>query len=147
MQASYLFNSSLERVYYQNFLRCFNFILTPGIKSLVKFINFGILEIIMAKTYLSSDFKLNGNIKSQGDIEIDGQIKGKVVGNSVSVLASGTVDGSISGTSVSVDGKANGVISASDLAVASSGTVMADVTYETLSTDKGAKLQRNLKVK
>ena len=42
----------------------------------------------MAKTYLSSDFKLNGNIKSQGDIEIDGQIKGKVVGNSVSVLES-----------------------------------------------------------
>ena len=40
----------------------------------------------MAKTYLSSDFKLNGNIKSQGDIEIDGQIKGKVVGNSVSVF-------------------------------------------------------------
>ena len=62
----------------------------------------------MAKTYLSSDFKLNGNIKSQGDIEIDGQIKGKVVGNSVSVLASGSVDGSITGTSVSVDGKANG---------------------------------------
>ena len=47
----------------------------------------------MAKTYLSSDFKLNGNIKSQGDIEIDGQIKGKVVGNSVSVLSSGSVDG------------------------------------------------------
>jgi cytoskeletal protein CcmA (bactofilin family) len=101
----------------------------------------------MAKTYLSSDFKLNGNIKSQGDIEIDGQIKGKVIGNSVSVLASGSVDGSISGTSISIDGKANGVISASDLAVASSGTVMADITYETLSTDKGAKLQGNLKVK
>jgi len=60
----------------------------------------------MAKTYLSSDFKLNGNIKSQGDIEIDGQIKGKVVGNSVSVLSSGGVDGSITGTSVSIDGKA-----------------------------------------
>ena len=87
----------------------------------------------MAKTYLSSDFKLNGNIKSQGDIEIDGQIKGKVVGNSVSVLASGTVDGSITGTSVSVDGKANGVISASDLSIASSGTVMR-CYYETLST-------------
>ena len=62
-------------------------------------------------------------------------------------LASGSVDGSITGASVSVDGKANGVISASDLAVASSGTVMADVTYETLSTEKGAKLQGNLKVK
>ena len=101
----------------------------------------------MAKTYLSSDFKLNGNIKSQSDIEIDGQIKGKVAGNSVSVLASGSVDGSITGTSVSIDGKANGVITASDLAVASSGTVMADVTYDTLATDKGAKLQGNLKVK
>ena len=107
----------------------------------------GLLEKIMAKTYLSSDFKLNGNIKSQGDIEIDGQIKGKVVGNSVSVLDSGSVDGSISGTSVSIDGKATGVISASDLAVASSGSIMADITYETLSTDKGAKLQGNLKVK
>ena len=62
-------------------------------------------------------------------------------------LSSGSVDGSITGTSVSIDGKANGVISAADLSVASSGTVMADVTYETLSTDKGAKLQGNLKVK
>ncbi len=105
------------------------------------------VEITMAKTYLSSDFKLNGNIKSQGDIEIDGQIKGKVVGNSVSVLASGNVDGSINGKSVSIDGRANGIISATDLAVASSGVVMADVTYDTLSTDKGAKLQGNLKVK
>jgi len=43
--------------------------------------------------------------------------------------------------------KPNGVISAADLSVASSGTVMADVTYETLSTDKGAKLQGNLKIK
>ena len=107
----------------------------------------GLMERIMAKTYLSSDFKLNGNIKSQGDIEIDGQIKGKVVGNSVSVLAAGSVDGSISGTSVSIDGKANGLISASEVAVASSGTIMADITYETLSTEKGAKLQGNLKVK
>ena len=49
--------------------------------------------------------------------------------------------------SLSVDGKANGVISASALAVASSGTVMADITYETVSTDKCAKLQGNLKVK
>ena len=105
------------------------------------------VEITMAKTYLSSDFKLNGNIKSQGDIEIDGQIKGKVVGNSVSVLSSGNVDGSINGKSVSIDGRANGIISATDLAVASSGVVMADVTYDTLSTDKGAKLQGNLKVK
>ena len=71
----------------------------------------------------------------------------QLAGNSVSVLASGSVDGSITGTSVSVDGKAHGVISASDLSLASSGTVMADVTYETLSTDKGAKLQGNLKVK
>ena len=39
----------------------------------------------------------------------------------------------------------NGIVK--DLSVASSGTVMADVTYETLSTDKGAKLQGNLKVK
>ena len=40
----------------------------------------------MAKTYLSSDFKLNGNIKSQGDIEIDGQIKGKVVGDNLGIV-------------------------------------------------------------
>ena len=105
------------------------------------------VERVMAKTYLSSDFKLNGNIKSQGDIEIDGQIKGKVIGNSVSILSSGNVDGSITGSSVSIEGKANGVISASDLAIASSGTVLADVTYDTLATDKGAKLQGNLKVK
>ncbi|MGB1720185.1 MAG: polymer-forming cytoskeletal protein [Paracoccaceae bacterium] len=47
----------------------------------------------MAKTYLSSDFKLEGDIKSQGDIEIDGAVKGQVAAKSVNVLGSGSVDG------------------------------------------------------
>ncbi len=42
---------------------------------------------------------VEGDISSQSDIEVDGKVKGNLSGEAISILSSGSVDGSISGTS------------------------------------------------
>ena len=68
-------------------------------------------------------------------------------GEAISILSSGSVDGSISCTSVNVDGNVSGKISVQDLAVNSTGKVSADVTYQSIATQKGARIDGKLKSK
>ena len=60
---------------------------------------------------------VEGDISSQGDIEVDGKVKGNLSGEEISVLSSGSVDGSISGTSINIDGNVSGKISVQDLSL------------------------------
>ena len=90
---------------------------------------------------------VEGDISSQGDIEVDGKVKGNLSGEEISVLSSGSVDGSISCTSINIDGNVSGKISVQDLAVNSTGKVSADVTYQSIATQKGARIDGKLKSK
>ena len=101
----------------------------------------------MSKTFISSDMSVEGDISSQSDIEVDGKVTGNLSGEVISILSSGSVDGSISCTSVNVDGNVSGKISVQDLAVNSTGKVSADVTYQSIATQKGARIDGKLKSK
>jgi cytoskeletal protein CcmA (bactofilin family) len=101
----------------------------------------------MAKTFLSSDVKIDGQLKSNGDIEIDGEVKGQIQANAIKVLNSGKVHGTLTCDTLTVDGEVSGTVGANDLSISSTGIVLADVQYATLTTAKGAKLQGQIKVK
>ena len=101
----------------------------------------------MAKTYLSSDLKLEGDIKSPVDIEIDGAVKGKVAAKSVNVLGLGSVDVSVSSDSLAGEGMVCGSVNTNDLSIAATGKIKADVVYQSIATAKGAKVEGTLKTK
>jgi cytoskeletal protein CcmA (bactofilin family) len=101
----------------------------------------------MAKSFFSSDITIDGEIRSKGDIEIDGSVKGKVQAAAISVLGAGRLEGTVECTNLSIDGELQGAVSATDVTVASTGVVVADISYNTISTSKGAKIQGQLKVR
>jgi cytoskeletal protein CcmA (bactofilin family) len=101
----------------------------------------------MAKSFFSSDITIDGEIRSKGDIEIDGSVKGKVQAAAISVLGAGRLEGNVECTNLSIDGELQGAVSATDVTVASTGVVVADISYNTISTSKGAKIQGQLKVR
>jgi len=95
----------------------------------------------MTKSVIEEDLIIEGNIASKdGDIEVKGQVKGDVTGESVSVHTHGNVTGAIKAASVRIQGRHTGQIECTELALEKTAEVKADVKAQTLSSEKGARL-------
>jgi cytoskeletal protein CcmA (bactofilin family) len=91
----------------------------------------------MAST-ISAELKVVGELTSDGDIEIDGRVEGKVNGRAVTVGPRGHVNGAILAESVRIKGAIEGEIGAMSVALEASAVVKANITYRSLSVDGGA---------
>ncbi len=104
-------------------------------------------EAKVAKSFLSEDLVIDGNINSKGDLEIKGSVTGDINAGSISVLELGKVQGAVKGQDITVNGSVTGKIEAEDLTLSSSANVSADVTYGRLATEKGAQITGKLALK
>jgi cytoskeletal protein CcmA (bactofilin family) len=91
----------------------------------------------MAST-ISAELKIVGDLTSDGDIEIDGRVEGKINGRTVTVGPRGHVHGAILAQSVRIKGAIEGEIGAMNVAFEASAVVKANITYKQLSVDEGA---------
>ena len=73
----------------------------------------------MAKSFLSEDLVIDGNINSKGDLEIKGSVTGDINAGSISVLELGKVQGAVKGQDITVNGSVTGKIEAEDLTLSS----------------------------
>ena len=99
------------------------------------------------KSFLSEDLVIDGNIKSEGDLEIKGTVNGDISAGAISVLDLGKVKGAIKGQDVTVNGSVIGNIKAEDVTVAATANIAADIEYARIATEKGAKITGKLSVK
>lgn len=90
---------------------------------------------------ISADLKITGNLKSNGDIQIDGRIEGDVDSKSVTIGESAEVNGTISCDRVRVCGAVSGEIRAQSVVLARSAKVEGDVVHNSLEIEAGASLQ------
>ena len=104
-------------------------------------------EANVAKSFLSEDLIIDGNINSKGDLEIKGTVTGDINASSISVLELGKVHGAVKGQDITVNGSVNGQIHAEDLTLSSSANVSADITYGRIATEKGARITGKLALK
>ncbi len=77
-------------------------------------------------------------IVSQGKIQVDGQIRGDVLGGEVVVGDGGRVDGLVSAERVVVHGTVTGSIRGSRVELTSRAQVDADIYHESLTLEQGA---------
>ena len=91
----------------------------------------------MAST-ISAELNIIGDLKSDGDIEIDGRVEGRISGRGVTVGPRGRVQGAILAETVRILGEIEGEIGAVDVALESSAVVKGNITYQTLAMDAGA---------
>jgi len=83
---------------------------------------------------------VEGRVRSQGSVRVDGRVIGEVNAyQSVSIGASGEVEGNISAKSITVGGKVRGNLSAQEkLVFLEKATILGDIRAAKLVIDEGA---------
>ncbi len=87
---------------------------------------------------ISPDLEIVGDLKSDGDIQIDGTVKGDIKGHTLTVGEQGKVDGSTVAETVRIFGTVSGRVQAKTVRLAESAKVTADITHESLAIEAGA---------
>jgi len=92
------------------------------------------------ETIVGIDVTLTGNLKSEGNIQINGKVKGKVeTKNDIFLGEQAIVDGSIKAKNVVITGTVIGNIQTSeDLEISPTGKVFGDLMTKNLIIKKGA---------
>ena len=89
-----------------------------------------------------SDFK--GNIKTSGEIQIDGVLNGNVRAKQVVVGINGNVRGNVTANFLRICGKIEGEIRAETLEIVSSASVKGNLYKKTISMEAGSKIIGNI---
>ena len=87
---------------------------------------------------ISPDLKIVGDLKSDGEIQIDGTVKGDIKAHMLTVGEQGKVDGSTVAETVRIFGTVNGRVQAKTVRLDKSARVTADISHETLTIEAGA---------
>jgi cytoskeletal protein CcmA (bactofilin family) len=92
---------------------------------------------------LSVDFQLSGNIRSDGEVHIDGVVTGDIYARRITVGASATITGSLEGEAITVSGTVHGLIKGGAVSLTRTARVYADITHGSLAIDAGALFDGN----
>jgi len=90
---------------------------------------------------LSAGARLVGNLRTDGEVHIDGYHEGEIHAKSVQVSRDGVVAGAITADTVHIEGQVEGAIAARSVTLSKSSRVAGDVHHETLAIEFGARLQ------
>lgn len=94
---------------------------------------------------VAADLRITGNLSSDGDIQVEGAIKGDVKGRTLTVGDGGSIQGKIVAEEVMVRGKIKGQIKAKKVNLTRSASVTADIEFISLGIEEGADFEGNIK--
>ena len=94
---------------------------------------------------ISADLQIVGNLRSQGEVQIDGTVDGDVAANALTIGERATINGEIVADDVVVKGRVNGRIRARKVQLAKSAHVVGDIWHELLAIDSGAFVEGHCK--
>jgi cytoskeletal protein CcmA (bactofilin family) len=87
---------------------------------------------------LSSDLTVVGNIKTQGDIQVEGTVEGDIRAHQLTVGESATIKGEIVGDDVIVHGRVIGRVRGLKVRLSASARVEGDIIHKTIAIESGA---------
>lgn len=91
-----------------------------------------------APSLLSSDLTVVGNIKTQGDIQIEGNVEGDVRAHTLTIGESATVKGEIVGDDVIINGRIVGRVRGLKVRLSATARVEGDIIHKTIAIESGA---------
>ncbi len=98
-----------------------------------------------AVSYISADLVIEGNVVSDGELHIDGSVRGDVQVSVLVIETNGVVQGSISASVVIVRGKVFGPITAGEVHLHAGAHVEGDVTNEVITVENGAQIYGSIR--
>ena len=106
----------------------------------------GSRQKLRAASLLSENLTVEGNIIGEGEVQIDGTVRGDVRVNRLTIGETGHVEGQVFCETVEVRGRVIGTLSAKQVRLYGTAYVDGDITHEQLSIETGAFFQgRSLK--
>ncbi len=87
---------------------------------------------------LSSDLTVVGNIKTEGDIQIEGNVEGDIRAHQLTIGESATIKGEIMGDEVIVNGRVVGRVRGLKVRLTATARVEGDIIHKTIAIESGA---------
>lgn len=87
---------------------------------------------------LSHDLAITGDIKTDGELQIDGRLDGNLTAGLITIGEKGVVNGKIVGSIVNIRGKVTGKIDATRVELMETANVQADIVQDQLVIANGA---------
>jgi len=91
-----------------------------------------------AASVLSSDLLITGNLKTTGDIQIEGQVDGDIRAHLLTVGEGATVKGEVVADDVVVNGRIVGRVRGLKVRLTSTARVEGDIIHKTIAIESGA---------
>lgn len=91
-----------------------------------------------APSVLSSDLLVTGNLKTTGDIQIEGQVEGDIRAHLLTVGEGATVKGEVMADDVVVNGRVIGRVRGLKVRLTSTARVEGDIIHKTIAIESGA---------
>ena len=93
------------------------------------------------KSYLSPDLQITGEIRSKGDIEVNGVVEGEISCRNLTIGAEAAFQGQAVADQVQVHGSLKGRIQAESVALVKTAKVEGEILHRSLSVEPGAHLE------
>lgn len=94
---------------------------------------------------ISANLHIVGNLKTEGEIQVDGVIDGDVAAQSLTVGAHARIAGELTADDIVVHGSISGKISARQVRLAKTAKVVGDIVHEVLAIEAGAHIEGQLR--
>ena len=91
-----------------------------------------------AASVLSADLTITGNIKTSGDIQVEGVVEGDIRAHLLTVGESATIRGEIVADDVVVNGRVVGRVRGLKVRLTSTARVEGDIIHKTIAIESGA---------
>jgi len=93
----------------------------------------------IAASLIAENVNLVGELISDGEVQLDGQLRGDVRVTHLSLGQTGSVEGSVEAETVEVRGRVRGAITARNVRLHATADVEGDITHAQLAIDAGAR--------
>jgi cytoskeletal protein CcmA (bactofilin family) len=90
---------------------------------------------------IAADITIEGNLRGDGELQVDGVIRGDVAVARLSIGESGQIEGSVHAELVEMRGRVIGSVTAKQVRLYASAHVDGDITHEQLTMEAGAYFQ------
>lgn len=87
---------------------------------------------------LSSDLHITGNLKTTGDIQVEGTVEGDIRAHLLTIGESATIKGEVSADDVVVNGRIVGRVRGLKVRLTSTARVEGDIIHKTIAIESGA---------
>jgi cytoskeletal protein CcmA (bactofilin family) len=96
---------------------------------------------------LSSDLHVQGNVRTSGDIQIEGQVEGDIRAHLLTVGEGATVKGEVMADDVVVNGRIVGRVRGLKVRLTSTARVEGDIIHKTIAIESGAHFEGSVQRK